>query len=182
MTEPTTNAPKENENPIDALARLTNSNWKHLEAACVLTPIRSKELQNRLSGLDSDDTSIVVFGSLARGEATVGSDTDWTLLVDGIAAPEHAEAAQEIEKRLEKIGAKGPGKEGTFGNLAFSHEILHWIGGEDDSNANTTRRMLLLLESKPLGNATALGDCQRMLHRRRPWLGIPKLEKLPLKR
>jgi hypothetical protein len=43
----------------------------------------------------------------------------------------------------------------TFGDLAFSHEILHWIGGEDDSNANTTRRMLLLLESQPLGREEA---------------------------
>jgi hypothetical protein len=51
--------------------------------------------------------------------------------------------------------ARGPGKEGTFGSIAFSHQILHLIGGEDDSNANTTRRMLLLLESKPVGNPDA---------------------------
>lgn len=58
-------------------------------------------------------------------------------------------------RRLDEIEAKPPGREGTFGNLAFSHQILHWIGGEDDSNSNTTRRILLLLESKPLGRTEA---------------------------
>jgi hypothetical protein len=91
---------------------------------------------------------------LARDEASPGSDIDWTLLVDGIADPLHASSAQEITRRLKEIG-KPPGQEGTFGNLAFSHQILHWIGGEDDSNANTTRRILLLLESKPLGQPEA---------------------------
>jgi DNA-binding XRE family transcriptional regulator len=63
--------------------------------------------------------------------------------------------AHEISRRLREIQAKPPGREATFGNLAFRHEILHWIGGEDDSNANTTRRILLLLESKPIGRAEA---------------------------
>ena len=31
----------------------------------------------------SEDTSLVVFGSLARGEWTSGSDLDWTYLIDG---------------------------------------------------------------------------------------------------
>jgi len=35
------------------------------------------------AALDSEDTSIVVSGSLARDEYTAGSDIDWTLLVDG---------------------------------------------------------------------------------------------------
>src|SRR5262245_41479191 len=33
--------------------------------------------------IDSGDISVVVFGSLARGEWTTGSDVDWTLLIDG---------------------------------------------------------------------------------------------------
>jgi hypothetical protein len=63
--------------------------------------------------------------------------------------------AHEIRRRIAEIDAKPPGRERTFGSLAFSHEILHWIGGEDDSNANTTRRILLLLESKPIGRTEA---------------------------
>jgi hypothetical protein len=32
--------------------------------------------------------------------------------------------------------------------MIFSHDLVHCIGGEADSNANLTRRMLLLLESR----------------------------------
>lgn len=142
-------------NPVSVLEAKTRSNWKNLKAARDYSNQQRNKLRSALSGLDSSDSSIVVFGSFARDEATPSSDIDWTLLVDGIAIPEHMETAQEIQSQLDQIGAKGPGREGTFGSMAFSHQILHLIGGEDDSNANTTRRMLLLLESKALGNPDA---------------------------
>jgi predicted nucleotidyltransferase len=142
-------------NAIDLLAVKTGSDWPNLARARSSARQYLQELKENFTELDTGDTSIVVFGSLARDETTSKSDTDWTLLVDGIADPQHLNVAQEIETRLAKINAKGPGREGTFGSLAFSHEILHWIGGEDDSNANTTRRILLLLESKPIGRTEA---------------------------
>jgi len=36
-----------------------------------------------------------------------------------------------------------------------SHELVHLIGGQDDTNSNTTRRILLLLESVALGQGAA---------------------------
>lgn len=111
---------------------------------------KQRLLASSLAEFDSDDTSIVIFGSLARGEFTPGSDVDWTLLIDGIADPGHVKTALEIERKLSKMGFKEPGRERTFASLAFSHELIHLIGGEDDSNANTTRRILLLLESQPV--------------------------------
>ena len=142
-------------NPIDVLAKKVGSEWQNVAKARAFTQEYRLELKERLAGLDTEDTSVVVFGSLARDEASLKSDVDWTLLVDGIADPQHLNVAHEISRRLAETQAKPPGVEGTFGNLAFSHEILHWIGGEDDSNANTTRRMLLLLESQPVGRAEA---------------------------
>ena len=47
---------------------------------------------------------------------------------------------------------KGPGREATFGGLAFSHDIINNIGGNEDTNKNTTQRILLLLESKLIAN------------------------------
>ncbi|HEV2991737.1 MAG TPA: nucleotidyltransferase domain-containing protein [Candidatus Angelobacter sp.] len=51
---------------------------------------RGRQLDEILSGevsqpytYASDTASLVVFGSLARGEWTTGSDLDWTYLVDG---------------------------------------------------------------------------------------------------
>ena len=34
--------------------------------------------------------------------------------------------------------------------MAFSHEIVHHIGGQADTNRNTTQRILLLLEATAL--------------------------------
>jgi hypothetical protein len=38
--------------------------------------------------------------------------------------------------------------------MAFSHDIIHQIGGQNDTNKNTTQRILLLLESLPIGKRT----------------------------
>ncbi|HLM82057.1 MAG TPA: nucleotidyltransferase domain-containing protein [Terriglobales bacterium] len=104
----------------------------------------------------SEDTSLVVFGSLARQEWTSGSDLDWTYLIDGEANSDHLRIAQEIRRLLEseKGKFKPPGQTETFGNLAFSHDLIHQIGGQNDTNKNTTRRVLLLLESVPIGRRT----------------------------
>src|SRR5690606_9476493 len=48
-----------------------------------------------------------------------------------------------------------PGPTGTFGRMAFSHEILHRIGGQEDTNQNITDRILLLLESWAAGKSEA---------------------------
>jgi hypothetical protein len=104
---------------------------------------------------DSDNITAVAFGSLARQEWTSGSDLDWTLLIDGCADVEHARAATLLRNELQAAQLKQPGPSGIFGNMTFSHDLIHLIGGEDDTNRNTTRRMLLLLESRPINAAGA---------------------------
>jgi hypothetical protein len=106
----------------------------------------------------SEDASLIVFGSLARDEWTSGSDLDWTYLIDGQAVPAHLLIAQRIQSVIEEQRTeeddpkfKGPGQTGTFGNIAFSHELVHQIGGQHDTNRNMTQRILLLLESTPIG-------------------------------
>lgn len=39
--------------------------------------------------------------------------------------------------------------------MAFSHRLVHLIGGEDDTNRNTTQRILMLLESAVIGRREA---------------------------
>jgi len=111
-------------------------------------------LSNEIPAYASDDTSLVVFGSLARGEWTSGSDLDWTYLIDGQANSDHLKISQKIQTTLEKAGFVPPGATGTFGNMAFSHDVIHQIGGQHDTNRNTTQRILLLLESYPIGART----------------------------
>jgi predicted nucleotidyltransferase len=111
-------------------------------------------LSRKIPGYTSEDTSLVVFGSLARGEWTSGSDLDWTYLIDGGANSDHLVIAQNINEVLEKAGFQRPGPTETFGNMAFSHDLVHQIGGQNDTNKNTTRRILLLLESRAIGKRT----------------------------
>jgi predicted nucleotidyltransferase len=147
--------------PVEILAAKLRQDWGYLAAARERAVKERRRLQSALRDLDGADSSIVVFGSLGRDEFTVGSDVDWTLLVDGIADPAHFDTALEIRRRLEKLGHEPPGREGIFGNLAFSHNLIHQIGGEDDSNSNTTRRILLLSESQVIGRREAH---ERTLH------------------
>lgn len=130
-------------------------------------------LTGLLHGETSPDASIVVHGSLARLEFTSESDLDWTLLVDGKANPQHQKDFLSIRSKLSKPEFKAPGPEGTFGSLSFSHQIIHMIGGEDDSNANTTRRILLLLEAAAVGDypfayeavrkTSLIGICEKIM-------------------
>lgn len=115
-------------------------------------------LSKKIGRYTSHDTSLVVFGSLARGEWTSGSDLDWTYLIDGEANSDHLVIVQQIQNLLQlkhnKRRFRPPGPTGTFGNMAFSHDIIHQIGGQNDTNRNTTWRILLLLESRVIGKNT----------------------------
>jgi predicted nucleotidyltransferase len=140
---------------IDLLATRVGASWPNLAAARAASVARMKDLEDDLSTYGSLDVSIVFFGSLARKELTAESDPDWTLLVDGEADPNHLETAREVGNLIARRFAKEPGREGTFGSLSFSHDLVHQIGGQDDTNRNTTRRILLLLESDVVGRPDA---------------------------
>lgn len=138
------------------LERRTNSSWRALhdasdESARVIEALRRKLDQP----FASEDYSIAVFGSLARREFTRNSDLDWTLLIDGAASDDHWNVACQVRAAVSEVVSREPGREGTFGSFAFSHDIVHQIGGADDTNRNTTRLILLLLESIPFGRSDA---------------------------
>lgn len=111
---------------------------------------RTKEVLGKLEALQrfsSSDTTVVVYGSIGRGEVTDSSDADWTLLVDGPAAPEHLKMVRDIEDQMGELGFPKPGPTETFGALSSSFELVHNIAGVNDRNENLTRRVLLLVES-----------------------------------
>ncbi len=140
---------------LDQLERRLGVEWLHLRRAREFAASKRIELRDALTNLDSADTSIVVSGSLARDEFTEGSDVDWTPLIDGQSDPEHYSLTRKISEVVSSIATKDVGKEGTFGTLVSSHDLVHQIGGDDDTNLNTTRRLLLLLESQVIGREDA---------------------------
>ena len=146
------------EEPLSKIVQLEQVIGKHfanLEAARNRARSFREKFDHSVAGMNSDDTSVVVFGSLARDEFTDGSDVDWTVLIDGVANPKHLDLARQVREVVDALGAKPPGPEAIFGNMAFSHPIIHQIGGEDDTNRNTTQRILLILESRPIGRKGA---------------------------
>lgn len=154
---------------IDRLRIRVGSDWPALRKAREDTFVRLNELKQLFLNRHVPDTGLVVFGSVARFEVTSSSDLDWILLLDGSALPEHKEQEREIELELAEMAKKWyikPGKSGVFGRMVASHDLVHNIGGEGDSNSNTTRRILLLLESTPIGNAEAYGRVRRQILRR----------------
>jgi predicted nucleotidyltransferase len=146
---------------LEQLETRLGVDWPHLRRARELADVKRRELRQALAHLDSADTSIVVSGSLARDEFTEGSDIDWTLLIDGQSDPGHYALTKKIDERVWPIAGKGLGQEGTFGTMVFSHDLVHQIGGEDDTNRNTTRRLLLLLESNVVGRGDAYRNVMR---------------------
>jgi predicted nucleotidyltransferase len=153
-------AKKEGMTVVEKLEEKLGCSWQALRRAKEQTEIARERFRHLpandgTSGrllIPEEEASIVVFGSLARGEWTDGSDVDWTLLIDGPADPEHRRIAHIISTGLKEEEFKKPGPTGVFGNMAFSHDIIHQIGGQKDTNENTTRRILLLLESLPIVN------------------------------
>ncbi len=134
--------------PFDQLCELLNCSFPAIrqarrDAVQTTDRIRASLADVRMS----PDVALIAFGSLARREWTSGSDVDWTLLVDGPSDPEHFTLTREIEQRLCDAEFPGVGSSGTFGSMASSFELIHFIGGSEDSNQKMTRRVLLLLES-----------------------------------
>ena len=135
--------------PIADLERTTGSNWSAIQSAAAAATAKRRALIDGLTKvkLVPPDSTFVMFGSLARSEVTAGSDLDWTLLIDGQSDTQHLRVTKAIKALVEQDN-KPPGPTALFGTMAFSHELVHLIGGEADSNRNTTRRILLLLESR----------------------------------
>lgn len=88
---------------------------------------RRNELETQFSGLGSSDTTLVIFGSVAREELTSGSDLDWILLIDGQSVPEHKDQERRIKSQLEALKLVPPGPSGIFGGMVGSHDLVHTI-------------------------------------------------------
>lgn len=143
------------QSPVENLERSLGRDWQGIRKARRTTAAKRTLLDEAFKGKISRDTSVVLFGSIAREEMTSGSDADWILLVDGQAVPEHDDLTRDVALTLQGNGFGEPGSSGMFGTMVGSHSLVHEIGGEDDTNSNTTRRILLLLESLAVGDSAA---------------------------
>jgi predicted nucleotidyltransferase len=92
---------------------------------------------------------VLVFGSIARQEATHESDFDYLVVAHGL--PKRVTLTRELlaaaEQTRERLDLKRPGAAGMFGRVIAAADLTERIGLEQDTNANHSHRILILEES-----------------------------------
>ena len=99
-------------------------------------------------------------GSWGRREVTSESDDDFMVLRVGVP---REDARPSIEEVAGALGGRPPGPEEIFGRQVLLDELRGKIGRDEDTNANLTRRMLLMLESVAICGDEVHGDARRAL-------------------
>ncbi len=91
--------------------------------------------------------TIVAVGSIGRREASSESDLDIYVIHDDLGEDVAQRITDEVNEIAFDVVDRRPADDGAFAHAQNLKEILGNIGGMDDSNENTTRRVLFLLES-----------------------------------
>lgn len=117
------------------------------------------EIRSRLEELPLGGAAVLVYGSFARREASTQSDIDYVMVSDG--AETTPDLSERVRSEIRSIVPNSPSEGGAFGEPVNRSEILANIGGDDDSNKNITRRILLLLEGEWLFNKEGLRSFRR---------------------
>lgn len=141
--------------------------FNNIRSAKSFTKERLSVLQNRLGGLGRDGICVVVNGSYARLEAHPASDFDYFILIDKEERRQTAVGHQrEVRAIMEKVVGRFPSETGAFQKIETAGSFGRTIGGNDDSNESITRRILFLIEGRPLcGSHIFDGEKMALLER-----------------
>lgn len=112
-----------------------------------------------------DEPSIIVGvnGSYARREVTSGSDVDLFFLYTGQHKPTAIDYQRIVRDRLKNAGFEMPAAGGVFSDPLSVSMTREMIGGQDDTNIQITRRMLLLLEGEWIFNEQLFQETRTQL-------------------
>jgi predicted nucleotidyltransferase len=141
--------------------------FPHITEAREFTRKRLSDVAAELGGLEVGESSICLFGSWARQELTEGSDDDWAV----VALERFADYEPGIVRTMAAAQAvlgtedRAPGKQGVFGVPFDVETLVQYVGLDQDTNTNLTRRMLLLLESTELVGTIHDAACTSVLTR-----------------
>lgn len=146
---------------VAGLAEVAGTSFPHITAARTATEDRLRERRERFAVMSvDDDATVVLTGSWGRREVTSESDDDFLVLIEGT---RRADPRPSVEAAADVLGARPPGREEMFGTHVWLEDLREKIGRDEDSNANLTRRMLLILESVAVGNEAVHGRARRAL-------------------
>jgi predicted nucleotidyltransferase len=99
------------------------------------------------------NVDVVACGSLARHEWTPSSDFDYLIIIEDpsdVTSQDLRNVQREMARLVKQKDLNPPGATGTFGQVITSFDLINKIGRETDTNAVTTRRILMLEESVSL--------------------------------
>ena len=129
-------------------------------------------IREKLKGSDKQNTVVAVCGSYARREASRESDLDYFVFGKGYV--EDGDLRQEMNSLICQLDIRPPSPGGPFEGWTCQNQMLQNIGGDDDSNKNITRRVLLLLEGEWLFNEQAFRQFRGIVLQRYISEAIPK--------
>jgi hypothetical protein len=102
------------------------------------------------SALTTNVETVAVAGSFGRLEGSQASDGDYILIVRDTSAPSLASDTEKIHAAIRKLGVSPPNKSGVFSAPRTQGELVKDIGGLAEEPDELAKRMLLLLESRPV--------------------------------
>ena len=109
------------------------------------------KVRERCRALSKNVVTIGLAGSFGRLEASPTSDADYIMIVRDKDTT-HTEADNALlNEAIQDLGAKPPNAKGVFYNPEIS-DTLADIGATDEKNPVLAKRLLLLLESRPIFN------------------------------
>jgi hypothetical protein len=126
-----------------------------------------RHLSNRCSGSLSDNVeTIAVAGSFGRLEGSSESDADYIMVVND---PQHASITKDkevLQKAIKEFGVSPPNKSGVFSQPRSKSDLVEPIGKADEKSDELGKRMLLLLESRPIYRVDCFEELLRTLFKK----------------
>lgn len=106
-----------------------------------------------VSSLSANVETIAVAGSFGRLEASRESDVDYIMVVSD---PQHSSISRDketLQEAIKSYGVSPPNKSGVFFQPRSRSQLIEPIGKADEKLDELGKRMLLLLESRPIYRA-----------------------------
>lgn len=141
-----------------------------IERAKIFSAQKLSELRQGLVSIVPAKEIVVTCGSYARQEASAESDIDFFVIAENTKSSKESTFEQseprwleDVKSTINKVVPLAPSPEGAFGRIETPEIMLKNIGGDGDTNAKITRRMLFLLEGNWLVNETGLKAVRRQI-------------------
>ena len=119
-------------------------NW---EFSCEFLNYLSKECKQ---GLSRNVETVAVAGSFGRLEGSRESDADYIMIVKDPNVQSVQEDRDTLQNAIQKYGVSPPNKSGVFSQPRSKTQLLDPIGKTEERVDELGKRMLLLLESRPI--------------------------------